>query len=105
MMGGTAEILEHHMAALAAGDVDAIMSDYADDAVLISGTNTLRGREAITQMFKGVAANPPKLHEDVRTVEGDVAYIAWHSDHIAFGTDTFVVRDGRIVYQTVAVSR
>ena len=105
MMSGTAEVLEHHMAALAAGDLDAIMSDYAEDAVLISGANTLRGREAITQMFKAVAANPPKLQEDVRSVEGEVAYIAWHSDQIAFGTDTFVVRNGQIVCQTVAVSR
>jgi uncharacterized protein (TIGR02246 family) len=105
MMSDTSEVLDHHMTALAAGDVDAIMSDYAEEAVLISGTNTLRGREAITQMFKAVAADPPQLHVDVRSVEGEVAYIAWHSDHVPFGTDTFVVHDGKIVCQTVAVHR
>ena len=104
-MTGTAEVLEHHLTALGAGDVDAIMSDYAEDAVLISGANTLRGREAIAQMFKAVADNPPELHEDVRTVEGDLAYIAWHTDQVPFGSDTFVVRGGKIVYQTVAVNR
>ena len=101
-MGSTGEILERHMAALAAGDVDALMRDYADDAVMISGPEPIRGRDGIEQVFKAVAANPPQIVEEVRVVEGDFAYITWHSNHMAFGTDTFVVRDGKIVCQTVA---
>jgi len=38
-------------------------------------------------------------------VEGDLAYITWHTDQVPFGSDTFVIRDGKIVYQTVAVAR
>jgi uncharacterized protein (TIGR02246 family) len=101
-MTSTAEVLERHMAALAAGDVDALMRDYADDAVMISGPEPIRGRDAIEQMFKRIAAAPPKIEENVRVVEGDVAYVTWRSRHMAFGTDTFVIRDGKILYQTVA---
>jgi uncharacterized protein (TIGR02246 family) len=104
-MSDTAAILQRHMDGLAAGDLAAIMSDYDGDAVLISGPNTIRGRDAIEQMFKAVAANPPKLTEDVRVVEGDVAYVTWHTADIPFGTDTFVMRDGKIVCQTVGVNR
>jgi hypothetical protein len=43
------------------------------------------------------------MTEDARAVEGEIAYITWHTDQIAFGTDTFVVRDGKIVAQTVAM--
>jgi uncharacterized protein (TIGR02246 family) len=98
----TAAVLERHLQALAVGDVDALMADYADDAVVISGPNPIRGREAITQMFKAISANPPQIVEEVHVVDGEVGYITWHSDHMPFGTDTFVVRDGKIVYQTVA---
>ena len=101
-MASTADILERHMAALAKGDVDALMADYADDAVMISGSDPLRGRDAIQGMFKAISANPPKIVEDVRVIEGDFAYIVWHSDQMPFGTDSFVVRDGKIVCQTVA---
>ncbi len=101
-MSSTAEILQRHMNALAAGDVDTLIADYAVDAVMISGAEPVRGRDAIEQVFKAVSANPPKIVEDVRVVEGDFAYITWHSDQIPFGTDTLVVRDGKIVCQTVA---
>jgi hypothetical protein len=40
-------------------------------------------------------------------VEGEVAYIIWHakcaSADIVFGTDTFIIRDGKIAVQTFAV--
>ena len=61
-----ADILERHLKALAAGDVDALMSDYADDAVFISGPNPVRGRDALEKMFMGIAGNPPQIVEDVR---------------------------------------
>jgi uncharacterized protein (TIGR02246 family) len=101
-MGTTTDVLDHHLKALAAGDVEELMRDYADDAVLISGSEPLRGKPAIEQMFKNISANPPNIVEDVRVVEGDVAYIVWHNEHMPFGTDTFVLRDGKIVCQTVA---
>jgi hypothetical protein len=41
---------------------------------------------------------------DTMSVEGDVGYIVWHAScadqDIVIGTDTFVVRDGKIATQT-----
>ena len=33
----TQEVFEHHVAALVSGDMDELMADYADDAVLLLG--------------------------------------------------------------------
>jgi ketosteroid isomerase-like protein len=102
----TESIVEHHLEALLAGDVDEVMKDYADDAVLITaGMGLAEGTEALrtafsmipTEMFSGF-----EVTEQV--VSGDTAMVNWKSDALSFGTDTFVVRDGRIVAQTVAFS-
>ena len=36
-------------------------------------------------------------------VEDDVAFFTWKTDAVAFGSDTFVLRDGKIAVQTVAM--
>ena len=102
-MSTTADILQRHLDALAAGDLEGLLADYADDAVLIVGAEPVRGKDALRNVFARTTANPLKIEEDVRVVDGDYAYITWHSDRLSFGTDTFVVRDGKIVCQTAAV--
>lgn len=101
----TMAVLQHHAAALAAGDLDEIMVDYADDAVFISDdSGILAGAAAIREHFStpsGLAdITPTVLH-----VHGDYLYVCWTADGVRLGTDTFVVRDGRIVFQTVAIAR
>jgi ketosteroid isomerase-like protein len=99
----TKAVLARHMATLDAADLDGIMADYADDAVLITGPTVLRGTDAIRAMFskvpKGMASAMTMTAE---ICDGEIAYIAWNAPGIAFGTDTLVVRDGKIVAQTVA---
>ena len=36
-------------------------------------------------------------------IEDDVAFFTWKTDAVAFGIDTFVVRDGKMAVQTVAM--
>jgi len=102
-MSTTGDILQRHLDALAAGDLEGLLADYADDAVMISGPEPIRGIDALRKVFERTTANPPKIEEDLRVVEGDFAYLTWHNDRLSFGTDTFVVRDGKIVCQTVAL--
>ena len=45
----------------------------------------------------------PRLQSLGEHVDGDIAYVWWKADGIAFGTDTFVVRDGKIASQTVGL--
>ena len=89
--------------------VAAILTDYDDDACFHSEARTYRGKEEIRDFFEGfIAALPPGAADAfaLRTlrVEGDLAYITWSAGSaIPLGTDTFVVRDGRIVSQTFAM--
>ena len=104
-------MLDHHLAAFGAGDVDRALEDYADDAVVLSADGAVKGRQALRAMFTGLFAGlfKPGTYEfgmDSIRVEGDVAQIVWHAEcaaaSIPLGTDTFVVRGGKIVAHTYA---
>lgn len=105
-------ILDHHLTAFLAGDLDETMADYTDASVFISPNGIARGRDEIravfTRLFGGLFA--PGTYEctmDMEHVEGEVAYTLWHADcataQVVLATDTFVIRDGAIVTQTVAI--
>ena len=107
----TEKTLLHHWQAFGAGDIEAIMADYAEDAVLIAPDGPLKGHVAIRALFANVFENmfPPKstsLSLDKQIIEGEIAYIVWSGRSqfysAAFGTDTFVIRGGKIVVQTFA---
>lgn len=89
--------------------IDAIVRDYHDDARFLSEARTYHGKREIRQFFEAFLASlPPKAIDrfSLRTlrVEGEVAYITWSvGDDVPLGTDTFVVRDGKIVSQTFAM--
>ena len=89
--------------------VDAIVRDYDDDARFLSEVKTYHGKPEIRQFFEAfIASLPPNAISrfSLRTlrVEGDIAYITWSAGNaIPLGTDTFVVRDGKIVSQTFAM--
>jgi len=104
-------ILEHHLAALAAGNLDDLLSDYTDDSTLIGPEGAVQGRQPIRGFFESGLASlfKPGTYEftmDAMHVAGDVAYIVWHANcaaaDIVLGTDTFLIRDGKIVVQTFA---
>jgi len=103
----TESVLAHHLQALGEADIDAIMSDYAENAVLITPGGPLHGLDAIRQLFEGMIADPMISFEILQqAIEGEVAYIVWKAEtkrlSIPLGTDTFVIRDGKIVAQTFA---
>ena len=89
--------------------VDAIVRDYHDDARFMSEVATYHGKREIRQFFEAFLASLPPNAVDrfsLRTlrVEGEVAYITWSvGEAVPLGTDTFVVRDGKIVSQTFAM--
>ena len=100
------EVFQHHGEALGAEDVDAIASDYAEDAVLITPAGAVRGRADIRGVFAGLLADLPRATWDIRTTifEDDVLLLEWGADsdanRIEDGVDTFVFRDGLIRVQT-----
>lgn len=107
----TEAVLNHHLEAFSAGDVDEAMKDYTEDSVLIMPDVTLKGldgiRAAFSELFSGLFK--PGTYEFTMgraEVVGEVAYIVWNTVNqgadVTLGTDTFVVRDGKIAVQTFA---
>lgn len=101
----TMAVVLHHAEALGAGDLDAIMSDYAENAVFISdisgaivGAAAIRALMSAPSELSGI--EPTAMH-----VEGDYLYVRWTANGVRLGTDTFVVSDGKIVLQTVTIDR
>jgi ketosteroid isomerase-like protein len=109
-MTATQEVLDHHLTSFADRNLDGIMADYAPDAVLFTADGPLRGPGAIRPLFVAMLAEFAKPGATFRLlrafVDGDHAFIVWSAetaDNVyELGTDTFVVRDGRIAVQSFA---
>jgi ketosteroid isomerase-like protein len=104
-----AVVRNHLQAFLEQAGIDAILSDYDDDARFLSESGTYHGKREIGGFFEAfIASLPPGAIErfSLRSlrVEGELAYITWSvGGYALLGTDTFVVRNGRIVSQTFAM--
>ena len=109
-MTSTLDIIDHHLRSFADGDRDGIMEDYTDQSVLFTIDGPLEGCHRIRQLMSGLFeefAKPGASFEmRAKSVEGEVAHIVWTAEtadnRYEFATDTFVVRDGKIAYQSFA---
>jgi ketosteroid isomerase-like protein len=107
-MASTKEVLDNHLKCFGEGDLKGILFDYAPGAVLFTSAGPLRGADAMRPLFQALIAEFGKPGAAFRmkqqSVEGDYAYILWTAetaDNVyEVGTDTFVVRDGKIVAQS-----
>lgn len=103
------ELMKHHMEALVAGEMDEVMADYADDAVIMTLDDTVVGIDAIRGFFQNMLDAMPNLKMITRNLRAhdDLVLIDWSADcdtvSITDGADTFVIRDDKIVRQTAWV--
>ena len=109
-MASTKDVLDHHVKCFGEGNLAGILSDYAPDAVLFTPTGPLKGADAIRPMFHAMLAEFGKpgtaFSMKHTSIEGDYAYVLWTAetaDNVyELGTDTLVVRNGKIVAQSFA---
>jgi ketosteroid isomerase-like protein len=109
-MKSTKDIVDNHLKAFAQRDLAGILSDYAPDAIFFTPQGTLVGSDAIRPLFQAMIAEFAKPNAIFRlkqqVVEGDYAYILWSADTAdnvyELGTDTFIVREGKIAAQSFA---
>ena len=109
-MGSTKDVVDHHLKSFGEGDLKGILSDYAPGAILFTPEGPLRGIDAIRPLFQAMLAEFRKpgaaFSLKQQFVEGDYAYILWTAetaDNVyELGTDTFVIREGKIVIQSFA---
>ena len=107
-MASTKDVLDNHLKCFGEGDLTGILSDYAPGAVLFTSDGPLRGADAIRPLFQAMIAEFGKpgatFSMKQQLVEDDYAYILWiaeTADNVyELGTDTFVVRDGKILAQS-----
>ena len=107
-MISTRNVLDHHLESFALRDLDGVLADYSPDAVLFTSAGPLRGIDAIRPLFETMLAEFSRpgamFHLEHQAIVGDYGYIFWTAetaDNVyELGTDTFVVRDGKIVAQS-----
>ena len=112
------DIVNRHVSS--GGDVDVIMADYADDAVVLQQGKAFQGKPAIRKLFEAMfpkrpagarpagappagAGAPPKMNVTKVWQEGDVGFLTWEMGPVK-ATEEFLVRGGKIAVQTVFMS-
>ena len=84
------------------------MQDFAEDSVVVTSDATYRGLGEIRTFFTAFLGALPEGIWDAfkmtrQEVTGELAYILWEAKPwILLGTDTLVVRNGKIIFQTFA---
>lgn len=109
-MPSSRDVLQHHLDAFGKGDVNAILSDYTDQSMLFTPQKVLRGPRELKPMFESLVAEFGKpgmtFQMIAQFVEGETAYLVWSAEtadnFYRLGTDTFIIRGGKIVTQTFA---
>lgn len=121
--GDSAEVvLNRHVAAMKAGDLAAVMADYADDTVVIApngiapgepnvaGFNVFDGKANASKLFavltnKDNAAGMASMTTTYEHKGSDVTLMHWvqfdGTPKKVSGTDVWVIRGGKVISQTV----
>jgi ketosteroid isomerase-like protein len=109
-MLSTSDVLDHHLKSFSEHDVEGILADYSSDAVLFLPDGPLSGPGAMRPLFQALISEFQKpvssFQMQQRSIQGDYAYIVWTAEtadnSYELATDTFVVRNGKIVAQSFA---
>lgn len=118
-------ILDRHVEAMKARDLAAVMADYADDALVIAphgivqgetnlaGFNVFDGKDNISRLFAVLtneenAAGMASMTTRYEYKGSDVALMHWvqfeGTPQELSGTDVWIIRDGKIISQSVLVN-
>jgi ketosteroid isomerase-like protein len=100
------EVFAHHGQALGAEDLEDIVADYTDEAILVVQKKVYRGKDGARQVFTQLLSDVPQAQWELDTTfADDVLYLQWKATgggrNIEDGIDTFIFQDGMIRVQTV----
>jgi ketosteroid isomerase-like protein len=109
-MPTTNDVVDQHMKSFREKDLDGVLADYSSDAVLFTPGRPLKGLGEIKPFFQAFLSEFAKpgatFSMREQSAEGDYAYILWSAEtadnSYEAATDTFVVRNGKIVAQSFA---
>lgn len=103
-------ILTRHLNAFLEHDLKTLMTDYTEESVMVTQQGTYTGLKEIEGFFTDLLLYFPKLQTsfdlDKTVVVDDLLLIVWHARTpslvVPFATDTFVMKEGKILRQTFA---
>jgi hypothetical protein len=106
----TRQVLERHWQTFGQNNLEGVMADYTEESVLITPDATYRGLAEIRRNFENAFSAFPHdqttFQLDQATIVNDVAYILWRANtptfNLTYATDTFIIRNGKIIRQTYA---
>lgn len=104
------DLLQSHLNSFLENNLDALITDYTNESILIAQDTSYTGIEEIKGFFAGLIPHFPKQKSsfelDKTVIKDDLIYIVWHgktpSLDVPFATDTFIVKNGKIRQQTFA---
>jgi hypothetical protein len=104
----TQNVLQHHFDASYSGDLDAVMEDFTEQSILVTEEASFVGLKAIGNFYLSLLQLFSKGVVDYKlkkvVVVKNIAYITWQLKtpdlDIPFGTDTFIIENDKILYQT-----
>jgi hypothetical protein len=100
------QIVHRHVDAGNKSDAAAMAADYADDAVVLQPGQAVQGKAAIMGMFSRLFGGAQKITITPTRIwsQGDVGFVTWEANGGAIkGTDSFLVRGGKILVQAVFI--
>lgn len=99
-------VFSHHLSLLGTDRLDELMQDYSSESVVMSPNQSFSGLEQIRAFFQAAIAGSPAGFFEAFTIvrqdiHGEIAYMVWKAEpFVKSGTDTFVIRDGKILAHT-----
>jgi len=104
----TRELLGRHLRSFKENDLDAIVSDYTEESILVTQKRTYRGTGEIRSFFRDLIVDFPSANTvfdlDILVVYDELALIVWHAKtptiQVIVGTDTFIVSGDKIKQQS-----
>lgn len=102
------QVLEDHLEKSNTGSVEEdLQLNYAEDVVMLTTFGVYKGYEGMRYLAKLLSEQLPEMsftYENFQ-VEGEVGFLEWCADsektEVRDGADSYVVRDGLIVAQTI----
>lgn len=101
-------IVERHLNSFVSNDLDGVMADYTEESVMITQDATYTGIEEIKAFFVELNVHFPKQKSSFElgnlVAKDDLVFIVWNAKtpslHVPIGSDTFIIKDGKISQQT-----
>jgi hypothetical protein len=103
-------IINHHLGSFGENNMEEVLKDYTEESIIITPDAEFKGLTAIEGFFLPLfdlfPAGAAEVAVDVMKAEGGVGFITWHGSSefviVPLGTDTFVIKNGKIHRQTFA---